>query len=82
MALLALPEFEQNLRVTEGIGSRHTVGHIFALVLYPEDVAALEAAGVESTWNLYAEAGKGFAEEVVDYLGDTIGNPTTGPPGL
>jgi hypothetical protein len=39
---------------------------------YPEEVATLKAVGVETTWDLYAEAGKGFAEEVIDRLGDTI----------
>lgn len=82
VALLALPELEQNLRVAEGIRSSHTIEHMFAVVHYPEDVATLEAAGVETTWNLYSEAGKGFAEEVVDYLGDTIGNPATARPPL
>jgi hypothetical protein len=81
VALLALPELEQNLGVTTGIRSHHAVEHIFTVVHYPEDVAALKAAGVETTWNLYAEAGKGFAEEVIDYLGDTIKNPATGRPG-
>jgi hypothetical protein len=37
---------------------------------------------VETTWNFYAEAGKGFADEVVDYLGDTIENPATERPAL
>lgn len=82
VALLALPELEQNLRVARGIRSRHTIGHIFAVAHYPEDIATLEAAGVETTWNLYAEAGKGFAEEVIDYLGDTIENPATERPAL
>jgi len=75
VALLALPEPEQNLRVTKGIRSRHTVGHIFAVVHYPEEVAILKAAGVETTWNMYTEAGKGFAEEVIDYLGESIEKP-------
>jgi hypothetical protein len=45
---------------------------IFAVAQYPEEVATLKAVGVETTWDLYAEAGKGFAEEVIDHLGDTI----------
>lgn len=72
VALLALPELEQNLSVARGIRNRHTVMNIFAMVQFSEDVATLKAAGVETTWNLYAEAGKGFAEEVIGYLGDTI----------
>ena len=72
VVMLALPELEQNLGVTRGIRSRHTVGHIFAVVQYPEDAATLKAAGVETTWSFYAEAGIGYAEEVIAYLGDTI----------
>jgi len=86
VALLALPEPEQILGVAREICSRHAVVHIFAVVQYPEEAATLKAAGVENTWNLYAEAGKGFAEEVIDYLGDTIEktvaptSPDTPPP--
>lgn len=72
VALLTLPELEQNLCVTKCIRNRHTVKHIFAMVQYPEEVETLKAAGVDTTWNLYAEAGNGFAEEVIDSLGDTI----------
>ena len=72
VVLLALGGHEQNLGVTQGIRSRHTSGHIFAVVQYPEDAAELKAAGVESTWNLYAEAGNGFAEEVIAHFGETL----------
>ncbi len=86
VALLALPETEQILGVAREIRSRHAVVRIFAIAQYPEELAALKAAGVETTWNLYAEAGKGFAEEVIDHLGDTIEKtiaataPRTPPP--
>ena len=72
LAMLALPELEQNLGVARGIRSRHSVGHIFAVVQYPEDEATLKAAGVETTWSFYTEAGIGYAEEVIAYLGDTF----------
>ena len=72
VALLALPESEQILGVAREIRSRHAVVRVFAVAQYPEEVAALKAVGVETTWDLYAEAGKGFAEEVIDHLGDTI----------
>ena len=70
--MLALPELEQSLGVTRGIRSRRTDGHIFAVVQYPEDAAILKAAGVETTWSFYAEAGIGYAEEVIAHFGDTI----------
>jgi hypothetical protein len=72
VVLLALAEPEQNLGVASRIRSRRTDGRIFAVVQYPEDAATLKAAGVESTWNLYAQAGNGFAEEVIACLGDTL----------
>jgi len=77
VALLALPEPEQVLGVAREIRSRHAAVRVFAVAQYPEEVATLRAAGVETTWNLYTEAGKGFAEEVIDQLGDTVGNATT-----
>ena len=72
MALLALPRVEQNLRVTDGIRNFSAIKHISALVQYPEDVEKLKAIGVDVTWNLYAEAGNGFAEEVIASLGTDI----------
>jgi hypothetical protein len=72
VVLLALAVHEQNLAVTRGIRSHHPDKHIFAVVQYPEDAATLKAAGVNNTWNLYAEAGNGFAEEVIAYFGDTL----------
>jgi len=77
VVLLALSGHEQNLGVTRGIRSRHTAGHIFAVVQYPEDAATLKAAGVENTWNLYAEAGNGFAEEVIAHFGETLDRTAT-----
>jgi predicted Kef-type K+ transport protein len=72
VVLLALTRHEQNLGVARGIRSRRADGHIFAVVRYPEEVAVLKAAGVDNTWNLYAEAGNGFADEVIAYFGDTL----------
>ena len=72
VVLLALTRHEQNLGITRRIRSRTSDGHIFAVVQYPEDAAILKAAGVEGTWNLYAEAGNGFADEVVAYFGETL----------
>jgi len=72
VVLLALTRLEQNLGVTRRIRSRTSDGHIFAVVQYPEDAITLKAAGVEGTWNLYAEAGNGFADEVIAYFGETL----------
>ena len=84
VVMLALPELEQNLGVTRGIRSHRTDGHLFAVVQYPEDAAILKDAGVEATWSFYAEAGIGYAEEVIACFGDAIektaGSASTGAP--
>ena len=77
VVLLALPEFEQNLGVTRRIRARHDEGHIFAVVKYPEEIEQLQAAGVAATWNLYSQAGSGFADEVIAYFGNTLDRNTT-----
>jgi glutathione-regulated potassium-efflux system ancillary protein KefC len=70
VVLLALPELEQNLGVTQRIGTAQGEVHVLAVVRYPEEDAALRAAGVKAVWNMHAEAGIGFAEEVMAYMGD------------
>jgi predicted Kef-type K+ transport protein len=82
VVLLALAGHEQNLGVTRKIRSRTSDGHIFAVVKYPEDAVTLKAAGVEGTWNLYAEAGNGFAEEVINCLGEILDKTTAPVPPL
>ena len=77
VALLALPVFEQNLGVARSVRERHIQGHMFAVVKHPEEVEKLQAAGVEATWNLYSEAGSGFADQVVAYFGDKLDSDAT-----
>jgi len=57
VALLARPESEQILGAAKEIRSRHAIVRLFAVAQYPEEVATLKAVGVETTWDLYAEAG-------------------------
>ena len=76
VVLLALPAFEQNLGITRRIRAQHDEGHIFAVVKYPEEIEQLQAAGVAATWNLYSQAGSGFADEVIAYFGSTLDRNT------
>ena len=70
VVLLALPEIEENLRVTQSIRTSTSINHITALVKFPEESEKLKDPGVDVTWNLYAEAGSGYAEEVIATLGN------------
>jgi predicted Kef-type K+ transport protein len=70
VVLLALPELEQNLCVARRIQPRRTgADHLFAVARYPEEIETLKKAGVDAAWNVYAEAGDGFALEVITRLG-------------
>ena len=52
-------------------------GIIAAVTKYEDHRAALEAAGVQATFNIYAEAGTGFASHVRREL-EQSGLPLTG----
>ena len=73
IALLAMPEYEQNLgvaqRIQQNYGDR---GPDYSVADNPEQTQALQAAGVDAVWNFDTEAGKGFAEEVIARLGDSL----------
>jgi len=77
VALLALPEFAQNLAVARSIRERHGRGRIFAVVKHPEEVEQLRDAGVDATWNLYTEGGSGFADQVIAYFGTSLEDEAT-----
>jgi hypothetical protein len=74
VVLLAMPEHEQNLAIARRIYAvDEEAGHTFAVADRPEDVEALKAAGVDAVWDFDAEAGTGFAEEVISSIGDKLG---------
>ncbi|MCP4406486.1 MAG: cation:proton antiporter [Gammaproteobacteria bacterium] len=73
VVLLAMPELEQNLGVARHIQPRRTdSGHLLAVAQYPEEIEALKKAGVDAAWNVYAEAGDGFALEVIARVGESV----------
>jgi hypothetical protein len=73
VVLLAMPEHEQNLAIARRIhATDDEVGHSFAVADRPEHVEVLKAAGVDAVWDFDAEAGTGFAEEVISSIGDKL----------
>ncbi len=71
--LLAMSEHEQNLGVARRIHAAFgNIGYIFAVANYPEEVEELKASGVDEVWNFDAEAGVGFADEVISRIGDNL----------
>jgi predicted Kef-type K+ transport protein len=64
LVLLAMPRVSENLFAAEHLLKEGFSGAIGAIAKYPDDEAALRAVGVHQVFNLYAEAGAGFAQHV------------------
>lgn len=64
LVLLAMPNISENLFAIQQLESLNYTGKVAAVAKYPDDVAALKQAGVDAAFNLYAEAGVGFADSV------------------
>ena len=66
--MLAMPNHLENLFAAGQLRKLGYKGRLAAVAKYPDEVAALQEAGVDSAFNLYAEAGAGFAEDVAAVL--------------
>ncbi len=64
IVLLALPELSENHFAATHLRKEGYTGPIGAIAKYSDDEAALHGAGVDQVFNLYAEAGAGFAQHV------------------
>jgi len=62
--MLALPRLAANLAVLEQLNAVGFKGRIAATAKFPDDVSALKEAGADSVFNIYSEAGAGFAGHV------------------
>lgn len=62
--LLTLPVHKANLEAALRLKEMGYQGRIAAITKFPDEEAALEAIGVQHTFNIYAEAGVGFAKEL------------------
>ena len=62
--ILTLPNHSANLAVVERLREIGFKGHIASTSKFPEEQAELEKLGVEFAFNIYAEAGKGFADDL------------------
>ena len=64
LVMLALPTLTANLDALEQLREIGFKGGIAATALYPDDEAQLREAGATAVFNIYAEAGTGFAGHV------------------
>ena len=63
LVMLAMPQCEENVFAARQLIKYGYRGRIAALAKFEEDVQLLKDTGVHSVFNLYAEAGAGFAED-------------------
>jgi len=64
LVLLTLPKLSMTLSVIEQLEAARFTGRVAATARYPDDVEALRQAGAAMVFNIYAEAGTGFAAHV------------------
>jgi hypothetical protein len=65
LVMLAMPQCEENAFAAIQLARHGYKGRIAALAKFEEDVQRLKSLGVHSVFNLYAEAGAGFAEHAL-----------------
>ncbi|MHC5008624.1 MAG: cation:proton antiporter domain-containing protein, partial [Planctomycetota bacterium] len=70
LVMLAMPDHAANLTASTLLAESGYTGHIAALAGFDDEAAELERAGVHAAFNVYREAGTGFADDVCARLGD------------
>jgi hypothetical protein len=70
LALLAMPSHVANITAVKEITDGEFEGIIAPIAQYDDEVQELKAAGAQSVYNFFAEAGFGFAEHACRALAD------------
>jgi predicted Kef-type K+ transport protein len=65
LVMLALPKLSTSLAVLEELKAASFIGRVAATARFPDEVEALTQAGATTVFNIYTEAGAGFAAHVV-----------------
>ncbi|MEF1259441.1 NAD-binding protein, partial [Vibrio harveyi] len=68
LVLLAMPHHQGNQTALEQLQSRNYKGQIAAIAEYPDQLEGLLETGVDAAFNIYSEAGSGFARHVCEQL--------------
>jgi hypothetical protein len=64
LVMLALPNLQANLDALAELQAISFSGRIAATARFPDEMALLQQAGATAVFNIYTEAGSGFAEHV------------------
>jgi len=68
MILLAMPNTKENMFVATQLKEQGYTGKLAAVVKYKDEIQDLKDVGIHAVFDLYAEAGAGFAEHVCETL--------------
>ena len=68
LIMLAMPNVQENSYAAKQLKALGYQGKIAAVAKFPDEIQQLEEAGVHAAFNLFAEAGAGFADHVCDDL--------------
>jgi len=68
LIVLAMPNAQENLFAARQLKQTNYTGKVAGVTRYMDEIEALKKAGVHAAFNLYAEAGAGFAEHVCSEL--------------
>ncbi|MEE9491801.1 MAG: cation:proton antiporter family protein [Gammaproteobacteria bacterium] len=64
LVMLALPNLQANLDALEQLREIHFSGRIAATARFPDEAKSLQESGATAVFNVYTEAGAGFANHV------------------
>jgi Trk K+ transport system NAD-binding subunit len=64
LVMLALPKLKTNLSVLDQLKEARFAGRVAATARFPDEVETLQQAGAATVFNIYTEAGMGFATHV------------------
>ena len=68
LVLVTMPNHTANLAVVEQLQAHGFKGHIAATAKYADELDDFAALGIDTAYNIYAEAGSGFAEHVLQHF--------------
>lgn len=72
LVMLALPKFSSNLEVLQQLKASSFTGEIAATAKFDDEAEDLKQAGATTVFNVYAEAGAGFASHVKTQHGSLV----------
>jgi len=68
LIILAMPNVHENVFAVQQLRILGYTGMVSAIAKYPDEIDALKQAGADAAYNLYAEAGSGFADHACKEL--------------